>query len=1176
MKGLLDHIKETQEFKNLSQGLRKQLEQQTVIGLSGSQLSCVFGSIVSSFGGPVLIVTPGDPESINLVDELNFLLPDVKVYHFATWHLLPGQILARDQELPAQRLKALEALARGDENVVIVAPVEALLRRLSPPEKFFQAKISFRTGERVDPGELKRRLIKYGFERVELVELRGQFSGRGGIIDIFPMTLAQPVRVEFFDDEVDSIRFFDVESQRSEEKIDHLSFFAATELIVDDQARMRALEIIEGEYNRQLKKISKTNLPEAKARQAELTQRIINQLAAGGFSTEWEQYLPYFYSRSYTLLDYLPRKCIVVVNDPLRLKEIVESIEKEQEQIFTDLFTAGKVLPGQFNSYVDWSRLSDGLTRQRVIYASLLPGRSRGISPQSVVTFATRGIQTFFGRLDMLANEIRHYKRMGYAVILLVSTRERARHLQEYLRDTQIDAFCVQSLTQKPPPGQAIISLGRLSSGFELISDKLVVFTENEIYGELSRPRREHYRKVKQTTPLADLKAGDYIVHLNHGIGCYQGVVSLSIEGAQRDYLLIQYAGEDKLYVPTDQISMIQKYLGAEGTTPKLSRLGGNEWSRVKGRVKEAVREMADELLALYAARQKLPGHAFAPDTVWQQEFEENFPYAETPDQLRAITEVKADMECPRPVDRLLCGDVGYGKTEVALRAAFKAVVEGKQVAILVPTTILAQQHFYTFRERFTGFPVTIEMLSRFRSPKEQRQIIKAIKEGKVDIVIGTHRLVQEDVTFHDLGLVVVDEEQRFGVSHKEKLKQLKQDVDVLTLTATPIPRTLHMSLIGVRDTSLLETPPENRFPVQTYVLEEDPVLIREAIRRELGRGGQVFFVYNRIMDLDQVAAWLQRLVPEARIAVAHGQMREDELEQIMVDFVEGLADVLVCTTIIENGMDIPNVNTLIVKDAQNLGLAQLYQLRGRVGRSNRLAYAYFTYRRDQALSELAEKRLAAIREFTEFGSGYKIAMRDLEIRGAGNLLGSEQHGHIAAVGFDLYCRLLTEAVQEAKGTLGQRPLETTVELPVEAYIPDSYVPDVNQKVDIYRRLAAKRKEEEIFDLEEELVDRFGSLPESTRNLLAVAKIRALAGQLGIKNIIGQDGYYRLQFSPEHYLQGETLVSIGKEYNHRIKFSNADGFEIRLRTQITPAEPLNYLDNLKDFLQRLGTCSNQE
>jgi len=1169
MRGLLLPLKETPEFKSLNRGLEKRLERQMIFGLAGSQLSYVLSGMISSSPGPVLVITPGEAEALGTAEDLSVLLPEMEVCQFAVWQLLQGHVLARDHEVLAQHLKILDALSQGRRDLVIVAPVEALLRRLSPPAVFARTRIDLRVGEKVDLKALKRCLVDYGYEHVEMVELKGQFSSRGGIIDIFPMSFAKPVRIEFFDEEVDSVRYFNVESQLSEEKVNSISFCASTELVVNDEARSRAQEILEKEYSHQLKKISLGKGQDTNRLQVELAQRILTQLAAGGFSVEWEQYTPYFYSGQFTLFDYLPAGSVVIANDPLRLREIVENVHKEHEHAFTDLLTAGKVLPGQFHAYIDWTRLNENLGRQTVIYVSLLPRHPKDFSPQNVVTFSTRGMQTFLGRLDVLANEIRHYKRNGYAVVLLVHDGERARQLQEHLRDAQIEAFVVNSPAQEVSPGNVVILLGRLLNGFEFISGKLAVITENEIYGKWKKPRRERYRKIKRSTPFADLKNGDYVVHINHGIGRYQGVATLTIGGVQKDYLLIQYAGEDKLYVPTDQVGLLQKYLGAESTAPKLSRLGGNEWARAKGRVKEAVREMADELLALYASRQGLQGHAFAPDTVWQQEFEASFPYEETPDQLHAIEEVKVDMERPRPMDRLLCGDVGYGKTEVALRATFKAVVEGKQVAVLVPTTILAQQHFNTFRDRFQGFPVTVEMLSRFRTIKEQRKILTLLKEGKIDIVIGTHRLVQEDVVFKDLGLVVVDEEQRFGVGHKERLKQLKKDVDVLTLTATPIPRTLHMSLVGVRDTSLLETPPENRFPVQTYVLEEDFVLVREAVRRELGRGGQVFFVYNRVAGLGKIASWLQGLVPEAKIGIAHGQMAEDDLEQIMLDFLEGFYNVLVCTTIIENGLDIPNVNTLIVKDAQNLGLAQLYQLRGRVGRSNRLAYAYFTFRRDQILPEPAEKRLAAIREFTEFGSGYKIAMRDLEIRGAGNLLGAEQHGHIAAVGFDLYCRLLAEAVQEVKGEPIQRSIETTLELPVEAYIPDSYIADPNQKVDIYRRLAAMRKEEEVNEIEEELVDRFGNLPRPTCNLLTVAQLRTIAGQLGVKNIIGQYGGYRLQFFQEHNLDVETLVALGKEYHNRLKFSNTDGFEIRLKTMIPPTETLKYLLNLKEFLARL-------
>ncbi|MHB8156848.1 MAG: transcription-repair coupling factor, partial [Desulfocucumaceae bacterium] len=738
------------------------------------------------------------------------------------------------------------------------------------------------------------------------------------------------------------------------------------------------------------------------------------------------------------------------------------------------------------------------------------------------------------------------------------------------MKDARIDAYRVDTLNEDIIHGNVVIVGGRLSGGFELPSGKLAVITAAEMYGRQKRARSRE-RAGSRMEPFTDLKAGDYVVHVNHGIGRYTGIEKLEIGSIQKDYLAVKYAGEDKLYVPTDQVGLIQKYLGGEADAPRLSRLGGSEWNRVKGKVREAVKEMAQELLVLYAARESASGYAFSPDTVWQKEFEETFPYDETPDQLRAIEEVKRDMEQNKPMDRLLCGDVGYGKTEVALRAAFKAVMDGKQVAVLVPTTILAQQHFNTFSERFSPYPISIEMLSRFRTPREQKKILHDLHLGKLDIVIGTHRLVQEDVAFKGLGLLVVDEEQRFGVAHKERLKMIKHNVDVLTLTATPIPRTLHMSMVGVRDTSLLETPPENRFPVQTYVLEEDPSMIREAIYREIGRGGQVFFVHNRIVDLDSVARWLQGLVPEVRLAVAHGQLKEDDLEQIMIDFMKAEYDVLVCTTIIESGLDIPNVNTLIVKDANNMGLSQLYQLRGRVGRSNRIAYAYCTYRRDRILNEVAEKRLAAIREFTAFGSGYKIAMRDLEIRGAGNLLGSEQHGHIDAVGFDMYCKLLEDAVREARGEEAVGPVETSVELPVEAYIPDSYVTDTNQKVEIYRRMAGFRDELFLDDLADEMTDRFGDMPLPVQRLLRVARIKTLAGKIRIKNIAGQAGFFRLQFAPGHTLTGDRLVKIGQAYKNRVKFSvQGDDFEIRLKSPGPEDDPEYYLGELEQFIKELA------
>lgn len=1145
--------------------------QQQVFGLTGSQRNLLMAALAGETGSTTLIVTPGEAEAGQICDDLSALLPRVKVKQLPVYELLPYQVLAHGKEVAASRLEVLEGLCRA-EPMVVVAPVEALMRRLSPPDVFAAAGLKLAVGDRQDPGVLGRRLLAMGYERVDLVERAGQFSVRGGIVDVFPMTREVPARLEFFDDEVDSVRLFDVETQRSEEKIEQLAVYPATEMVVSGNQWSLGRGAVKAEYRVQRRKLEKSADPAVLRFFDEHFGRLLDMLESEVYDPGLETFLPYFHPQPVSLLDYLPRGAAVFVNEPQKIKEVVQSIQRERAETYADLLTRGKVLPGQLAGYLDWEHLYEGLNGRRSVFFSFMPRQATFIRPQNIVNFTAKSMHSFLGHMDMLAEEVRQWRRNGNAVVLLVTGQDRGRHLLDALREEKVDVFYISSLDREVQPGNVVISHGQLSAGFELVNARLVVITEGEIFGQRKRRRREQPRETgTRLEPFTDLKVGDYVVHVNHGIGRYNGVVPLDIGGIRKDYLLIKYAGEDKLYVPTDQVSLLQKYLGAEADSPRLSKLGGAEWNRVKSRVREAVRDMAQELLALYAARETVQGYSFGPDTVWQKEFEDAFPYEETPDQLRAVREVKRDMENRRPMDRLLCGDVGYGKTEVALRAAFKAVMESKQVAVLVPTTILAQQHYNTFRERFANYPVQVEMLSRFRSPREQRRIVRDLKEGRVDIVIGTHRLVQDDIIFKDLGLLVVDEEQRFGVAHKEKLKKLRTNVDVLTLTATPIPRTLHMSLVGVRDTSLLETPPENRFPVQTYVLEEDPVMIREAIRRELARDGQVYFVHNRVAELDNVAVWLKSLVPEARIITAHGQMREEELEQIMLDFIDGAYDILVCTTIIESGLDIPNVNTLIVKEANNFGLAQLYQLRGRVGRANRLSYAYLTFRKDRVLNEVAEKRLAAIREFTEFGSGYKIAMRDLEIRGAGNLLGAEQHGHIAAVGFDLYCRLLEEAVQEARGQQVEQPVETVVELPVEAYIPDDYISDTSQKVELYRRIAFLRKESEIAELEEELVDRFGDLPRPVRNLLWVSRIRVMAGRLKIKSVSRQQGFYRLVLAPNHPLTGEKLVAIGELYRNKVKFSNAEEeFEIRYKFREAGRTPDEQLLELEKFLENLA------
>ncbi|SHF39204.1 transcription-repair coupling factor [Desulforamulus putei DSM 12395] len=1168
MKGLLRPLESTIEYQNLLQGLQKGFTQQMVFGLSGSQRSYLFAGLAEA-GGPVLVVTPGEAEAGVLVDDLTSLLPEMQVQLFPAWQLLPYQVLAHSNEVLAQRLRVLDKLTTG-EPVLVVTSVEALLRRLAPPEVFRRFTLELSLGQRVDPEKLHRDLVELGYERVDLVEGRGQFSSRGGITDIYPMTAANPIRIEFFDDEVDSIRHFDAANQRSLDKLKQIRITPCRELVVTPEAWQRCEENYELEYKNQLKKLQRSGSVDAVHQLSSQGAMVLEQIRRRVPFAGMEQLLSFFYPRPVTLLDYFSEQPLLLVDDPVRCKEVADTILKERNETYTDLLGKGKVLPGHINSYLEWRQLLASMERLQGIYCSFLPRHPQYLRPQNVVNFPAKAMHSFLGHSEVLADEIRHWRRRNYAVVLLVSAEERAANLLKLLKDARIDAFRVKQLDNEVREGNVVITVGQLANGFELIAARLVVITDAEIFGQRKKARKHRVRRDARMEPLADLKIGDYVVHVNHGIGRYLGVITLDIGGLQKDYLQVQYAGEDKLYVPTDQVGMLQKYLGAEADHPKLSRLGGTEWAKAKAKVREAVRDMARELLELYASRQTVKGYAFSKDTPWQAEFEALFPYEETPDQLRAIEEVKRDMEKPRPMDRLLCGDVGYGKTEVALRAAFKAVMDNKQVAVLVPTTILAQQHYNTFRERFANYPVRIEMLSRFRTPKEQRQVLAGLATGEVDIVIGTHRLVQDDIFFKDLGLLVVDEEQRFGVIHKEKLKQMRKNVDVLTLTATPIPRTLHMSLVGVRDTSVLETPPEERFPVQTYVLEEDPVLIREAIRRELNRGGQVYFVHNRVMDLDRLAGWLQGLVPEARIGVAHGQMKEDELEQMMLEFMDGAYDVLVCTTIVETGLDISNVNTLIVKDADHFGLAQLYQLRGRVGRTNRLAYAYFLFRRDKVLTEVSERRLSAIREFTEFGSGYKIAMRDLEIRGAGNILGAQQHGHIAEVGFELYCRLLEEAVQEARGKKVEQVVDTSIELPVEVYIPDTYVPDGNQKVELYRRLAAIQDIAELSDLEEELVDRYGDLPESVRCLLLVTKLKITGRELRIKSISRTQGNYRLLFAPDAPLDGEKLVAVSEKYKNNVKYhTSPEGFEIKLMSREKGEIGLRKLEQLHTFLGRL-------
>ncbi|MDH7572702.1 MAG: transcription-repair coupling factor [Clostridia bacterium] len=1150
--GFLEIISKSEEFRQVLAGFFGRKRRQLVYGLGAGGLSLWLAALYRKTGFPFLVVVPNIGEAQRLAQDLQALIgSDAQL--FPARETIPGEIIAQSPELECSRLAVLERVLSG--RTLVVAPVEAVGQRLVPPEILRPARVVLRREQETDWEELLARLEYLGYERVDLVEVPGHYSVRGGLIDVFPRSAEYPVRVEFFGDQVVSLRPFNPETQRSTGELEEVEFGPAREMLLPGPVWERGLAAWEADFQAALERLASRDRTAAQNLTRYMAERL-ERARQGLKNLRLDDLWMYFYPHPCFLWHYFSSPPLVVLVEPARLLESLDFIRRERLGLFREFLAQGRALPGQAEPEPAFEQLAGDWQRGPVLGFSSLPRTVSGLSWQMATGVRSKQPpRELAAKPGLLTDMLRRWQAEGYALLIMLGGPQRARHLAELLREEGFAPVVADGRDAEPAllPGQLVVAWGGLSQGVELSDLRLVVLTEAEVYGQQRRPRPlKVFREGTKLSGLTDLAEGDYVVHIHHGIGRYQGIKRLTVGGVDKDYLLIQYAGEDRLYVPVDQISLVHKYIGSpDGQPPKLSRLASGEWAKVKSRVKSTVRDLAKELLELYAARETVAGHAFGPDTVWQQEFEEAFPYRETPDQLRAIAEVKADMERSKPMDRLLCGDVGYGKTEVALRAAFKAVMENRQVAVLVPTTVLAQQHYRTFGERFAPYPVRVEVLSRFRTPKEQREIVRGLALGQIDIVIGTHRLLSRDVKFKDLGLLIIDEEQRFGVTHKEKIKQLRHSVDVLTLSATPIPRTLHMSLVGVRDMSLIETAPEDRYPVQTYVVEYSDELVREAIRRELGRGGQVYFVHNRIADIERVAARIKELVPEARVAVGHGRLPEEDLEQVMVDFVEGGYDVLVCTTIVENGLDIPNVNTLIVDEADNFGLAQLYQLRGRVGRSNRIAYAYFTYRRDRVINPLAEKRLAAIREFTALGSGFKIALRDLEIRGAGNLLGPEQHGHIQAVGFHLYCQLLEEAVREQKaGAKAEAaPEAPSLELSVDAYLADDYIRAAGLKMEFYRRLLSAETPEEVAEMEAELLDRFGEPPEPTARLLSLAYLRALARRVGVTGVQQQGKEVLVRFEANVPYQGEVLLRLAQRFPRRLAFSVTGGLTMRVRVQ---------------------------
>ena len=1159
---------ELQEYDNLVQALKSGKGPLQVTGTLDSQKVHLMYELgeASAFSWK-LVVTYDDTRAKEIYDDLRSFTSRVWLYpakdllfYSADIH---GNLMAR------QRIAVLRRLMEDREGVVVTT-IDGLMDHLLPLKYLREQSITVESGQVIDLDVWKERLIAMGYERVAQVDGMGQFSIRGGIVDIFPLTEEVPVRIELWDDEVDSIRTFDLESQRSVEQLENITIYPAAEVVLSaDQlaAGIRRLEKEEKTYEKALRE-------QHKPEEAHRIHTIIGELRSG-LDEGWrigglDAYIRYFCPDTVSFLEYFPQgESVIFLDEPARLKEKGETVELEFRESMVHRLEKGYLLPGQTELLYPAAEI---LARMQKPYAVMLTGLDQklpGMKVNQKFSIDVKNVNSYQNSFEILIKDLTRWKKEGYRVILLSASRTRASRLASDLREYDLRAYCpdgregesgnaggegagsadtgnpgaVNTSVRKVRPGEILVTYGNLHRGFEYPLLKFVFITEGDMFGvEKKRKRRKKTNyQGKAIQSFTELSVGDYVVHEEHGLGIYKGIEKVERDKVIKDYIKIEYGDGGNLYLPATRLESIQKYAGAEAKKPKLNKLGGTEWNKTKTRVRGAVQEIARDLVKLYAARQEKAGFQYGTDTVWQREFEELFPYDETDDQMDAIDAVKKDMESRRIMDRLICGDVGYGKTEVALRAAFKAVQDSKQVVYLVPTTILAQQHYNTFVQRMKDFPVRVDMLSRFCTPARQKRTLEDLRKGMVDIVIGTHRVLSKDMQFKDLGLLIIDEEQRFGVAHKEKIKHLKENVDVLTLTATPIPRTLHMSLAGIRDMSVLEEPPVDRTPIQTYVMEYNEEMVREAINRELARNGQVYYVYNRVTDIDEVAGRVQALVPDAVVTFAHGQMREHELERIMADFINGEIDVLVSTTIIETGLDISNANTMIIHDADRMGLSQLYQLRGRVGRSNRTSYAFLMYKRDKLLREEAEKRLQAIREFTELGSGIKIAMRDLEIRGAGNVLGAEQHGHMEAVGYDLYCKMLNQAVLALKGeTLEEDSYDTVVECDIDAYIPGRYIKNEYQKLDIYKRISAIETEEEYMDMQDELMDRFGDIPRSVENLLKIASIRALAHQAYVTEVVINRQEVRLTMYQKAKLQVEKIPDMVRSYKGDLKLVPGD------------------------------------
>ena len=1098
---------------------------------------------------PMCIITYNEVQAKKIIEDLNYFTD--KVLFFQKKEIVTYDYVAESKELQYERIEILNKI-NENKNVIVVTTIEAVMQKIISKKALYKNKIKLKIGDQYNIEEIKQRLINLGYSRYDLIDGKGQFSVRGGIVDI-SITEKIGVRIEFWGDEIDSIRYFNVISQRSTENIKEITIYPSHEYILETDIQ----EVIE--------KIRNKVYPEEVQQQVE---QDIETIKSGNYISKIDRYIDSFYEEQETVLDYLCEKNLIILDEINKINQRLENVNKDNQNVIQLLLEKGKIVPEALKNYMTYSEFEEKIEKGQRIYIDKNDNEQKIEAEKYKWNYKEKNY--YKSEIEILFKDLIKAQKEKKKIYLLAETKEKAKKICELLDEQEIINKYEEKLNQtiivKNTESLVTVGIGKLSAGFECFdTNELVITAQDLVEGEKRKKYRGSAFKEAEKVVYADLKVGDYVVHKNYGIGIFVGVDTVTADGTTRDYIKVKYLEDDILYVPTNQLDSVRKYIGGDEGSLKINKLGSAEWSKTKAKVKKNLREVAKELIELYAKREKATGFAFPKDTPWQNQFESSFPYQETDDQLRCIDEVKKDMESQKPMDRLLCGDVGYGKTEVAIRAAFKAVMGGKQVAYLAPTTILAEQQYKEFKTRMESFGVKVEVLNRFRTQKRQKEIVRKLNLGEIDIIVGTHRILSNDVEFKDLGLLIIDEEHRFGVKSKEKIKQYKNNVDVLTMTATPIPRTLHMSVVGIRDMSIINEPPYNRKPVQTYVLEYDQEVIKEAITKELERDGQVFYLFNNVEKILQKADEISKLVPEANVVYAHGRMTGSQIEDIMTDFIEKKANVLVCTTILESGIDIPNANTIIVENSDRMGLAQLYQIRGRVGRADRQGYAYITYKRDKLLSEVADKRLKAIKEFTEFGSGFKIAMRDLEIRGAGSLLGEIQHGHLEQVGYDTYCTLLDEVVKEMQGIKTEKEIDVQIDLNVTCYIPDEYIPDSAQKIEIYQDIALCKNEEDIQNVIDEMIDRFGNIPNQIENLINISRIKMLCKKLEISRVQSRrDG---IVFTFDNPNPNIDILKIIQDYKNRLSFTQ--GIKPQIMLKLIKMSEREIIKETKDFLKYL-------